>query len=166
MQPIVFAYWNSRNDAHPVPSTTTDTKSPDYNPNGGILPSAQNIVREIDCFGRMKEFGNTADPALAKALERITGVVQPSALALSASTVKNGTASLKPMISSDTNLRFVASRKTLTPYGTDVYITISSKIKKEPKGSFCYFELRLFIQILFEFNHFHCCNSSFNTFVS
>ncbi len=122
MQPIVFAYWNSRNDAHPVPSTTTDTKSPDYNPNGGILPSAQNIVREIDCFGRMKEFGNTADPALAKALERITGVVQPSALALSASTVKNGTASLKPMISSDTNLRFVASRKTLTPYGTDVYI--------------------------------------------
>ncbi|MDV3895578.1 protease [Elizabethkingia anophelis] len=122
MQPIVFAYWNSRNDAHPVPSTTTDTKSPDYNPNGGILPSAQNIVREVDCFGRMKEFGNTADPALAKALERITGVVQPSALVLSASTVKNGTASLKPMISSDTNLRFVASRKTLTPYGTDVYI--------------------------------------------
>ncbi|ODM51822.1 protease [Elizabethkingia meningoseptica] len=129
MQPIVFAYWNSRNDAHPVPTTNVSQQAPEYNPNGGILPAAQNIIREVDCFGKMKEFGNTADPALAKALERITGIVQPSALSLSASISKNNGVAIKPLVASTAGLKFVGSRKTLTPFGTDAHINNFEKKK-------------------------------------
>lgn len=59
MQPITFAYYNGRKDAHPTAGIPADY---------GISPFKH--------FGVMKEFGNVADPSLNKALELITGKVQ------------------------------------------------------------------------------------------
>ncbi|ATC36951.1 PDZ domain-containing protein [Elizabethkingia anophelis] len=102
MQPIVFAYWNSRNDQHPVNGTGLP---PNYSMNAGTY------------FGRIKEFGDTSDPALAKALEQITGQ-QPVAKAMLSASI--GKVSLK--LPAEAGMTFIGSNKTLTPYGTDVYI--------------------------------------------
>jgi hypothetical protein len=61
MQPITFAYYNGRMDAHPAKGIPADY---------GVSPFKH--------FGVMKEFGNVADPSLNKALELITGKVQTS----------------------------------------------------------------------------------------
>jgi hypothetical protein len=68
-------------------------------------------------FGRIKEFGDTSDPALAKALEQITGQ-QPVAKAMLSASI--GKVSLK--LPAEVGMTFIGSNKTLTPYGTDVYI--------------------------------------------
>ncbi|ATL44657.1 S41 family peptidase [Elizabethkingia sp. HX WHF] len=102
MQPIVFAYSNSRNDQHPANSAGF---SPDYSMDASTY------------FGRIKEFGDTSDPALAKALEQITGQ-QPVAKAMLSASI--GKVSLK--LPAEVGMTFIGSNKTLTPYGTDVYI--------------------------------------------
>ncbi|PUB35903.1 peptidase S41-like protein [Elizabethkingia sp. YR214] len=110
MQPIVFAYWNSRNDAHPLITET--------NKNGGFVPNIRTAGREY--FGNLKEFGNTSDPDLAKAIEQITGVSTKAQLSAS---IRNNS------VSSFSDLTFFGSRKTHTPYATDAYID-NPKVKK------------------------------------
>ena len=103
MQPIVFAYWNSRNDAHPLITGT--------NKNGGFVPNIR--TAPIEYFGNLKEFGNTSDPDLAKAIEQITGISTKAQLSAS---IRNSS------VSSFSDLTFFGSRKTHTPFATDAYI--------------------------------------------
>ncbi|OPB98184.1 protease [Elizabethkingia meningoseptica] len=108
MQPIVFGYWNSRNDQHP--------------PNGaGISPDY--AMDASTYFGRIKDFGDTSDPALAKALEQISGQ-KPLAKMLSASIGK-----VSLTLPSESRMTFIGSNKTLTPFGTDAHINNFEKKK-------------------------------------
>lgn len=56
LQPITFSYYN---------------KDKDPNPTGGIVPNYQ--INPLRALTNIKEFGNTSDPELNKALELITG---------------------------------------------------------------------------------------------
>lgn len=63
MQPIVFGYWNAKNNPHP--------QKTDDNPNGGLMPTFP--INSNDYFGTLKEFGDeNSDIALIKALQEIT----------------------------------------------------------------------------------------------
>lgn len=61
LQPITFAYYNKDKDAHPV-----DT-------GGDVTITPNNRIHPYYAFNNIKEFGNTSDPELKKALELITG---------------------------------------------------------------------------------------------
>ena len=92
MQPIVFSYYNGKKEANPA--------------KGGILPDY--AISSYSYFGTLKEFGNTSDPALGKALELITGKKY------SRTTARQSTFS----ISKD----FVGNSKTFKRFGTELYI--------------------------------------------
>ncbi|OPB98185.1 peptidase S41 [Elizabethkingia meningoseptica] len=100
MQPITFAYYNSLREANPASGGLTA----DY----GIQPA--------EYAGKLKEFGDVAsDAALSKAIGLITGQAQASA--------RNMASARSGSISNLSGKEaFVASRKTLMPFGTEVYI--------------------------------------------
>lgn len=95
MQPIVFAYFNSRNEIFVE----------------GVEPDIK--INFVDYLGNIKEFGNPSDPALAKALEQITGN--------------------KFRKASEKKLKLetwpVGDSKTLKKFGTEMYITDLSEFK-------------------------------------
>lgn len=91
MQPIVFSYYNGKKEANPS--------------KGGIAPDY--AISSYSYFGTLKQFGNTSDPALAKALELITGN-------------KFSRAARTTMFSIDKD--FVGNTKTLKRFGTELYI--------------------------------------------
>ena len=65
LQPITFAYYNRDKDAHPTATFSTGTETtitPDYR------------ISPYLAFNNVKEFGNTSDPELKKALQLITGL--------------------------------------------------------------------------------------------
>lgn len=102
LQPITFAYYNK------------DRIAPVLGPNGGL--PAQYPVQPAEYAGRLKEFGDRSDVALDRAIKLITGELQlPSGSALasirsrSAYSIASGADS------------FIASKRTMTPFGTDVY---------------------------------------------
>lgn len=97
MQPITFAYFNARKDMPPAK---------------GILPNYE--ISPYDYFTTLKEFGNTSDPALAKALSLITGTNKMT------NRRSNFT---RPQA-------FVGSKKTLTKFGTELYLQDVSRLKK------------------------------------
>ncbi|NAW51652.1 PDZ domain-containing protein [Elizabethkingia argentiflava] len=109
MQPIVFAYWNSRKDPHPAPSSG--------NVYGGIRPDI--LVEHKDDFGRIKEFGNLSDPGLAKAFELITHRKYSDPPSIQASVKKRQWKETIPF-----SLKFVGTNKTLNPLGTDAYLDV------------------------------------------
>lgn len=92
MQPIVFSYYNGKKEANPT--------------KGGITPDY--AIDSYSYFGTLKQFGNTSDPALAKALELITGT-------------KVGRLSSAKSKFSLTN-DFLGTNKTLKKFGTELYI--------------------------------------------
>lgn len=97
MQPITFAYYNGRKDMPPA---------------RGILPDYP--ISSYDYFTTLKEFGNTSDPALAKAMALITGTGKAT---------NNRTMFTRPNA-------FVGSKKTLTRFGTELYLQDVSHLKK------------------------------------
>ncbi len=92
MQPIVFSYLNGKREANPS--------------NGGIAPDY--AIDSYSYFGTLKEFGNTSDLALSKAIELITGV------RLNRMATERAPFSL--------NNDFVGNSKTLKKFGTELYI--------------------------------------------
>lgn len=90
MQPITFAYYNLKKD---MPTT------------GGYLPDYTVAPKEY--FGKLKEFGNTSDPALKKALELITG---QSVGRVAGTTLR------------DNPKEFIGNRRTLQQFGTELYL--------------------------------------------
>ena len=78
----------------------------DPHPAKGIVPNF--AINSYSYFGTIKEFGNTSDPALAQALELIVGH----------KVGKRASREVAFQKSKD----FVNSTKTLTPFGTEVYI--------------------------------------------
>ena len=92
MQPIVFSYYNGKKDANPT--------------KGGISPDY--AIDSFSYFGTIKQFGNTSDPALAKALELITGTkVSRTTSQKSAFSLYDG---------------FLGTNKTFKKFGTEMYI--------------------------------------------
>lgn len=89
MQPITFAYYNGKHENQPT---------------GGIVPDYQ--ISPFAYFGTMKNFGDTSDVALAKALQLITGSGKY----------------ITPEVRYNVPDAFVASRKTMTRFGTEVYL--------------------------------------------
>lgn len=75
LQPITFAYYAKKGGTHP----TYKSGGVEY---VGILPPDGNLVHPYEWVGKVKEFGNTSDPELALALEKITGT-NPNASAKS-----------------------------------------------------------------------------------
>lgn len=67
LQPITFQYFNKDRDPHPKVTYADGTVEE------GLLPNQQNRVHPYQCIGTVKEFGNTSDPELKRALELITG---------------------------------------------------------------------------------------------
>jgi hypothetical protein len=66
------------------------------------------IIDSFSYFGTIKQFGNTSDPALAKALELITGTkVTRTASQKSAFSLYDG---------------FLGTNKTFKKFGTEMYI--------------------------------------------
>lgn len=100
MQPIVFAYMNGKKDPIPVPSAD--------NKNGGIVPDYP--ISFSQYFGHLKEFGNTIDPALAEALQLITGVVPQGAIRS------------KSVMQQLPQYKFLGNNKTLMKFGTEMYL--------------------------------------------
>lgn len=93
MQPIVFSYYNGKKEANPT--------------KGGIIPDY--AIDSYSYFGTLKEFGDTSDPALSKAIELITGV------------------KLNRQVSGGKSLfsvpeDFIGSNRTLKKFGTEMYI--------------------------------------------
>lgn len=92
MQPIVFSYYNGKKEANPT--------------KGGISPDY--AIDSFSYFGTIKQFGNTSDPALAKALELITGTkVSRTTSQKSAFSLYDG---------------FLGTNKTFKKFGTEMYI--------------------------------------------
>lgn len=92
MQPIVFSYYNGKKEANPA--------------KGGI--TADYTIDSYSYFGTLKQFGNTSDPALSKALELITGIK------LARLSAQNRVFSI--------NNDFLGTNKTLKKFGTEMYI--------------------------------------------
>lgn len=90
MQPITFSYFNGKNDAHPVK---------------GIVPN--HAINGYAYFGKMKEFGNSSDPALNKALELILG---------------RTVAKQSSKVDFEKSKAFLNSTKTMKKFGTEMYI--------------------------------------------
>jgi len=113
MQPITFAYYNGKGDAHPEVTPN--------NPTGGIEPDYE--VDFFEYLGTMKEFGERSDLALDRALELITGV------SASAQGLMRPSAMLKSKTASRASLKttFIGTRKTLSPFGTELYLENPTK---------------------------------------
>ena len=90
MQPITFAYYNANRTPHPVE---------------GIIPDYK--VSFFDYLGKMGDFGNTSDTALAKALQLITGQARAT----------RSSEQLYPTIPQP----FFGSSKTFKKFGTELY---------------------------------------------
>lgn len=102
LQPITFAYYNK------------DRIAPELGPKGGL--PAQYPVLPAEYAGRLKEFGDRSDVALDRAIKLITGELQlPSGSALASTRSRSA---YSPAFGGDS---FVASKRTMTPFGTDVY---------------------------------------------
>ncbi|AJW63909.1 putative CtpA-like serine protease [Elizabethkingia miricola] len=102
LQPITFAYYNK------------DRVAPQVGSKGGLLPNY--AIQPAQYAGQLKEFGDRSDVALDSAIKLATGQLQPSAASAVASTRSRGAYSLASGADS-----FVASKRTMTPFGTDVY---------------------------------------------
>lgn len=81
---------------------------------GGLLPNY--VIQPAQYAGQLKEFGDRSDAALDSAIKLATGQLQPSAASVIASTKSRGAYSLASGADS-----FIASKRTMTPLGTDVY---------------------------------------------
>lgn len=66
LQPITFQYFNKDRDPHP--KVISDGRVEE-----GLLPNKENRIHPYQWIGTVKEFGNTSDPELKRALELITG---------------------------------------------------------------------------------------------
>ncbi|MCP1251352.1 MULTISPECIES: S41 family peptidase [Elizabethkingia] len=102
LQPITFAYYNK------------DRVAPQVGSKGGLLPNY--VIQPAQYAGQLKEFGDRSDAALDSAIKLATGQLQPSAASVIASTKSRGAYSLASGADS-----FIASKRTMTPLGTDVY---------------------------------------------
>lgn len=102
LQPITFAYYNK------------DRVTPQVGSKGGLLPNY--TIQPAQYAGQLKEFGDRSDVALDSAIKLVTGQLQPSAASAMASTRSRSAYSLASGADS-----FVASKRTMTPFGTDVY---------------------------------------------
>lgn len=91
MQPIVFSYFNGKRQPNPL--------------SGGIVPNE--AIDSYSYLGNLKEFGNTSDPALSKAIEMISGVRL------------NRKADRSPLMLQN---EFVGSNRTFKKFGTEMYI--------------------------------------------
>lgn len=111
MQPIVFGYWNAKNNPHP--------QKTDDNPNGGLMPTFP--INSNDYFGTLKEFGDeNSDIALIKALQEITKqTTSVAALKLMASSKSFGSQSER---NDPGQFQFFGTKNTLTPNGTKAHL--------------------------------------------
>ncbi len=103
-----YLSYENRNKAHnwamqPITFAYFNGKK-DPNPTAGIVPN--HTISSYSYFGSLKEFGNTSDPALAQALN------------LASAKFANGFGE-SPFKKAN---GFVGSKRTLTDFGTDIYI--------------------------------------------
>ncbi|NAW51651.1 PDZ domain-containing protein [Elizabethkingia argentiflava] len=100
LQPITFAYYNSKHWQNPI--------------KGGLKVDYE--INPADYFGRLKEFGELSDPALAKAVELITGQKYTMENRKAIASRRDNT-----NYSAFKITKFGGSRKTFMPLGTEVY---------------------------------------------
>lgn len=84
----------------------------DPNPTAGIVPN--HVINSYSYFGNLKEFGNISDPALAEALSL-------------ASAKGSSGAGFSPF---SKGINFIGNKKTMTKFGTEVYIDDMTRFKK------------------------------------
>ena len=108
-----FTSYSARNTAHnwamqPITFAYYNGVK-DAHPTGGILPDYEIIPYQY--FGTLAEFGNTSDPGLAKAINVITGVGKYKT----------------DKVGFNRSKAFVGSKKTLSKFGTELYLENVSK---------------------------------------